>query len=108
MVLAGFRPEAAGQLDSETRTDSDLFNSLQLADQGICGGHRQQGRLTVSHFFCSDNMETSTQMFYNLVSSTLFWSLTGLLSAQNTAKMNATQFSPQVNNSVVHFPIPYS
>lgn len=46
LSLPGVRPEAAEQLDGETRTDSDLFSSLQLTDQGICGSLRQQGRLS--------------------------------------------------------------
>lgn len=44
VVVTGFRPKAAGQLDSETRTDPDLLSSLQLTDRRICVSLRQQGR----------------------------------------------------------------
>lgn len=62
VVLIGFRPEAAEQLDSETRTDPDLPSSLQLSDRRICGGLRQQGRL-LSHCSCG-MMKRSTWAFY--------------------------------------------
>lgn len=42
---AGVRPEAAGQLDGEARTNSELSGRLQQADQRVCGRLRQQGEL---------------------------------------------------------------
>lgn len=45
VARTGVRPQAAGQLDSQTRSEFDLCCSLQPTDQGVCGSLRQQGKL---------------------------------------------------------------